>query len=130
MEDETFDSEEDTLPADILILRREVTVDISGDRVVLEAHVTKHQGQDDGITWIKMYDLGRPEKFSHCYIDTINGELILDAMENYIRGGRMTEVADFLREDGRAIRNPVTFRLKLESALGGSGSHVDTNDLF
>jgi hypothetical protein len=107
------------MPADILVLKREVEVDGSLRVVVLEAHITKQPDQLDGVTWVKIYEKMMPEKFAHCYIDTIDGELILNAIENYVRQGKGPAVEEFFRKEGRTASNPVTFRMKLDAALGG-----------
>lgn len=100
------------------MLRRDVAG--QGKRVVcMEAHITKHENQTDGITWLKIYEKATPENFNHCYIDSIDAELILDCIENYVAMGKGPEVAEFLRQDGRSIGDPIAFRIKLETALGG-----------
>ena len=128
--EENFDPEEDSLPSDTLVIKRDVEENVSGALFILEAHITRHAAQDSGITWIKVYPSTTPEIYSHCYVDTTDPELILDAMENYIQAGRFSEVERFLDADGRAIGNPVTFRLKLDAALGGNDLAKEVADLF
>ena len=119
---EVFDPADDTTSSSILVFKRkvEVTDTLRPHSVVIEAQVTKNEEDADGITLLKLYDSGAPEKFSHCYIDTIDGELILDAVENYVRQGKASEVSRFFEEEGRYAGDPTTFRLKLDTALGGS----------
>lgn len=129
MDLEEYDPEEDAMPSESLVLKRRVEEDISGDIVIIEAQITRHDDQEDGITFLKLYKEGS-EKFSHCYVDTTDPELILDAMENYVRQGKMNDVAHFLSEDGRTISNPTTFRIKLDSTLGQGGLEAEMKDLF
>ena len=128
--EENFDPEEDSLPSDTLVIKRDVEENVSGALFILEAHITRHAAQDSGITWIKVYPSTTPEIYSHCYVDTTDPELILDAMENYVRQGKMNDVAHFLSEDGRTISNPTTFRIKLDSTLGQGGLEAEMKDLF
>ncbi len=129
MDEDQFDPEEDSMPADVLVLGRDVETK-DGRVVRLEGHITKQPESEDGVTWIKMHEKGTPENFTHCFVDTIDAELILDAMENYIRAGKGPRLVTFLKEEGRSIRNPVTFRLKLDTALGGEDLKDDVSDLF
>lgn len=130
LEGEDLDPEDDAMPIEVLVLGRDIEVESDGRTVRLEAHITKHNGQADGVTWVKMFEKGCPEKFTHCYIDTIDGELILDAIENYVRQGKGPKVAQFIREEGKSIRNPVTFRIKLDSALGSGSLQAEAADMF
>lgn len=118
------------MPIEVLVLGRDIEVEADGRTVRLEAHITKQKSQEDGVTWVKMFEKGCPEKFTHCYIDTIDGELILDAIENYVRQGKGPQVAQFIRDEGKTIRNPVTFRIKLDSALGSGSLRPETDDMF
>ena len=117
LDEDDFDPEDDAMPADMLCFKRGVTAP-DGQEVIIEVNITKHE-DGQGITWIKFYNRGCPESFSHCYVDTIDAELIVNAIENYVREGKGTEVAAFLREEGRVAMSPVIFRMKLDTALGG-----------
>lgn len=119
MGEDDFDPEDDALPSDILVLRRKVE-SATGIPWMLEAHITKHD-DESGVTWIKMFEEYAAANFSHCYVDTIDAELILNCIENYIRIGKGHEVEKFFQENGRTAMNPVTFRMKLETMLGSSG---------
>lgn len=105
------------MPSDILTLKREVECP-DGRMVCIEANITKHE-DNEGITWVKFFEKLDPKNYSHCYVDTLNPELILNAIENMLRRGKGPELAAFLKEEGRVVLSPVTFRLKLETALGG-----------
>jgi len=118
------------MPSNTLVMRRKIEENVSGDPYIIDAHITRHDDEGKGITWIKLYHANFPENYSHCYVDTMNPELILDAMENYVRAGKFAEVENFLQQDGRALGNPVTFRLKLDSALGGGSLANEVTDLF
>lgn len=128
MDEESFDSENDALPADVLVFKREVETPV-GRAVCMEAHITKHD-DNSGMTWIKFYERGTPDNFSHCYVDTIDAELILNAIENYVKAGKGPAVAEFLREEGSAIMSPVIFRMKLDTALGEGTLGEDSEPLF
>jgi hypothetical protein len=128
MDEDDFDSEDDAMPADMLCFKREVTAP-DGQEVVIEASITKH-GDDQGVTWIKFYNRGLPQNFSHCFVDTMDAELILSAVENYVRDGKGPEVAAFLKEEGRVAMSPVVFRLKLDTALGGGSQARDAGSVF
>ena len=127
MGENDFDPEDDAMPADILVLKREVECP-DGRVVCINANITKHEG-NSGITWIKFFEKRDPDNFSHCYVDTIDAELIVNAIENYVRDGKGPEVARFLKEEGRAIMSPVIFRMKLDTALG-SGNGDSAKGLF
>jgi len=92
--------------------------------VCIEAHITK-SADNEGITWVKFYEKMDPRNFTHCYIDTMDPELILNCIEDALRNGKGPQLAAFFREEGRVALSPVVFRMKLETALGGSELHGD-----
>lgn len=118
-----FDPDEDSMPSDILVLKRCVNPP-SGPGWTIEAHITRSEGDEKGVTWIKLYDTNS-SNFSHCYVDTMDPELILNAMENYILNGRGVEVEAFLREEGRVAKDPVVFRMKMENVLGSPNGNTN-----
>lgn len=115
------------MSSDILVLTR-VVDSKDGRQYVIEAHITKHD-ENTGITWMKLFGKGDPDNFSHCYVDTIDAELIVNAMENYIRLGKKNKVDEFLRTEGRVAMDPVIFRMKLETAMGAEDL-AGEEDLF
>lgn len=127
MEEDNFDPDDDAMSSDILVLTQEVEEEKGGTTCVLEAHITKHD-DNNGVTWIKFYNKGSTS-FSHCYVDTIDAELIVNAIANYVRVGRKYDVDTFLRTEGRVAMSPVAFRMKLEAFMN-AGSVDETAGLF
>lgn len=118
------------MPADMLNFTRKIDTP-DGRSVIIQAFITKGEDENSGITWIKFYESATPSNFTHCFVDTIDPELILSALENYIRDGKGPEVAEFLKEEGRVAMSPVAFRMKLDTALGsGSLSKDAAEGLF
>lgn len=125
--EDTFDPDEDVMPSDTMIIRKEV--DTADGRVsVIEAQITTNSEAPNGITWIKLYEKAVPDIFLNFYVDTLNPELILNAIENYYAQGKGPEVAKFILSEGKSVRNPVEFRLKLEATLGSVAMGGDAAD--
>jgi hypothetical protein len=116
------------MPSADLVIRKKVTT-ADGRVSIIEATITKNDSTPDGITWIKMYEEGDPNNFANFFVDTLNPELILTALENYLAKGKGPEIARFLHEEGKTVRNPVEFRLKLEATLGSMDMGGDAADI-
>ena len=113
-DDEESTGEHDTL--ELLILHREVQDPM---HVKIEAHVQK-----DG-TFIKFWHVPRGERaFHHMYLDSMEPEPILNALVQRIEEGRFSGLVSFINTVGKAIRDPIEFRLKLDSYMGITGADL------
>jgi hypothetical protein len=96
---------------ELLVLHREVSEPM---HVKIEAHVSK-----DG-TFIKFWHVLRDEKFYHVFLDCMEPEPILNAMVQRFEQGKFRQMITFIEEVGKAIRDPIEFRLKLDSYMGAT----------
>ena len=105
-------------PVEQLVIRREVTEPM---HVKLEAHV-----MDTG-TFLKFWHVPRGEAaFTHMLIDDMEPELLINALVERFEEGRYWEVVKFIQDEGRAIRDPIEFRLKLDASMGLTGPDIMT----
>lgn len=104
--------------ASIGVFTRRVTDNRNGAVIKLEAHITKSPEDNDGVTWIKFYYQDDEQKMGHCFVDTIDPDIILDAIEGYLANGKFSQLLSFLESEARTAADPISFRVLMEDVLG------------
>ena len=118
-EDEEFDPEEDAMPISQFVIRREVK---KPDHVMIEATIGAES------TFIKFWLAHQDDSFNFCFLDTIEPDMVLNALEQKFEAGLLQEVIAFFDTYGKYLKDPVNFRIKLDAIVKAS-IDIDDDDL-
>ena len=64
----------------------------------------------------------------HMFIDTLKPEPVINAIEERLEAGLFWSLMQFMKKEGKAIRDPIELRLKLDSAIPTSSIPVGFDD--
>lgn len=95
-------------------------------------HVRIEATVSPGGTFLKIEHVTQPDpkrRKVHLFIDSLCPDRVLNAIVHRIEDGRYHDVIRFLEGQGKSIKDPTLFRLKLDAELGvltpGLGTMVD-----
>lgn len=94
--------------------------------VIIEGYIT-----ESDMTYISLYHVLNEKAKCYMWIDTREPEVVLNALEEYVREGYFWNILKFIEKEGRSIRDPVELRLKLDIIFnGGTGFSNPDESLF
>jgi len=116
-----YDDASDTKEVVMVTLTREVKepIPVRIEATISESHMTK----------IVCYRTDRSKEEVHCYVDSVDPEPILNALEIYISQGRWSSIFAFFKEQGMVVLDPQIFRMKMDAVMGET-CQEDAGDMF
>jgi len=92
--------------------------------VRIEAHIT---GESTYIT-IKRINPGKRQQDISMFVDTIDPEPLVNALETKLEAGLYWAIFQFMSNEGKTIRDPIELRLKLDSEVSASSIPSEAED--
>jgi len=123
--DGDYDDASDTPEVTMVTLTREVKepIPVKIEATISESHMTK-------IVCFRTDRGGRAAEEVHCYVDSVDPEPILNALEIYIEQGRWSSIFAFFKEQGMVVLDPHVFRMKMDAVMGETCHASDRDDMF
>jgi hypothetical protein len=118
--DPDYNEEEDTPNVNQFVHTRKVDGPVP---VIIQATTT------GDMTMITVRRRDYPDKQVSCYVDTPEISVILDSLQAHLNLGRYMEYANFIKELGHVVHDPINFRMQMDATLGTTGCDDDRDNI-